>query len=191
MAHQVMDNFCKKMSKFFLLCFIVSGILHIFFIFFSLTLRWSDVAPFSPMVETSLFQTQDINANEKNSSLPRLKLIVAILSAPKRMDRRTALRLTWMNECGGKDVLCRFFTDQLTSMEPKIKAAVVQEGLKYGDIEFMPIPGGINFGLRMLWLLEWAVRNYEFDFILRMDDDYFLCLRKLLMEIPHRVHIPK
>jgi hypothetical protein len=76
-------------------------------------------------------------------------------------------------------------------MEPTVRNAVVQESLKHGDIEFMPIAGGINFGLRMLWLLEWSVMNYEFDFFLRIDDDYFLCLKKLLAELPHRVHIPK
>ncbi|XP_031574723.1 beta-1,3-galactosyltransferase 6-like isoform X2 [Actinia tenebrosa] len=130
-------------------------------------------------------------AKNKISSLPRLKLVVAILSAPKRMDRRTGIRLTWMNDCSRKDVLCRFFTDQLTSIEPQVKTAIVKEKLTHGDIEFMPIAGGMNFGLRMLWLMEWSVQNYDFDFFLRIDDDYFLCLRKLLGEIPRRVHVPR
>lgn len=148
---------------------------------------------FSPdqKFKSNLSESQELAAQTKTSSIPRLKLVVAILSAPKRMDRRAAIRLTWMNDCSRKDVLCRFFTDQLASMEPDVKTAIVQESLKHGDIEFMPIAGGMNFGLRMLWLLEWAARNYEFDFFLRIDDDYFLCLRKLLAEIPHRVNIPK
>ncbi|KAK3753105.1 hypothetical protein QZH41_020579 [Actinostola sp. cb2023] len=56
----------------------------------------------------------------------------------------------------------------------------------HGDIEFMHVPRGVNFGRRILWLLEWATKNYVFDFVLRVDDDVFVCLQRLLFELPHR-----
>lgn len=127
-----------------------------------------------------------INNLNHNRTKKRLKLIVAILSAPIRFDRREGIRRTWMTECTSGEVVCRFFTDSLSDMEPKVQTALTNENARYGDIEFMPIPKGYNFGLRLLWLMEWSVERYEFDFFLRMDDDYFVCLKRLLFEIPFR-----
>lgn len=126
-------------------------------------------------------------ANRKhNGNKTRLKLIVAVLSAPIRFDRREGIRRTWMNQCNSEGVVCRFFTDSLSDMDPKVQSVLVNESAKYGDLEFMPVPKGYNFGLRLLWLMEWSVERYEFDFFLRMDDDYFVCLKRLLFEIPFR-----
>ena len=35
-------------------------------------------------------------------------------------------------------------------------------------------------------MFKWAVQHYSFDFFLRIDDDHFLCLDRLLYELPHR-----
>lgn len=123
---------------------------------------------------------------DRKHNKKRLKLIVAILSAPIRFDRREGIRRTWMNQCTSEEVVCRFFTDSLSDMEPNVRSVLANESAKYGDLEFMPIPKGYNFGLRLLWLMEWSVKRYHFDFFLRMDDDYFVCLKRLLFEIPFR-----
>ncbi|PFX18065.1 Beta-1,3-galactosyltransferase 6 [Stylophora pistillata] len=142
---------------------------------------------FARMEEGKIFrkenQTYFIKRKDKKT---RLKLIVAILSAPIRFDRREGIRRTWMNQCSSEEVVCRFFTDSLSDMEPNVRSVLVNESAKYGDLEFMPVPKGYNFGLRLLWLMEWSVERYEFDFFLRMDDDYFVCLKRLLFEIPFR-----
>ena len=139
---------------------------------------------------TSPEKTNQLNSSVKKqgnkSSKHHLKLIVAVLSAPIRIDRREGIRRTWMKECGSPDILCRFFTDSLSDMEPNVKEVLVNESLRFGDIQFMPVPKGYNFGRRILWLLEWSSKHYEFDFFLRMDDDYFLCVRRLLFELPFR-----
>lgn len=124
--------------------------------------------------------------NQENTQKKRLKLVVTILSAPIRFDRREGIRRTWMKQCTSEEVVCRFFTDSLSDMETKVQRALMNESAKYGDIEFMPIPKGYNFGLRLLWLVEWSMERYDFDFYLRMDDDYFVCLNRLLFEIPFR-----
>ncbi|KAL9970379.1 hypothetical protein ACROYT_G022743 [Oculina patagonica] len=127
-----------------------------------------------------------ITSWKQSGKKTRLKLIVAILSAPIRFDRREGIRRTWMNECNSEEVVCRFFTDSLSDMDPNVRSVLANESAKYGDLEFMPVPKGYNFGLRLLWLMEWSVQRYEFDFFLRMDDDYFVCLKRLLFEIPFR-----
>ena len=35
-------------------------------------------------------------------------------------------------------------------------------------------------------MLKWAASHYNFDFFLRIDDDHFLCLDRLVYELPHR-----
>lgn len=126
------------------------------------------------------------NHSSLSGKKTRLKLVVAILSAPIRFDRREGIRRTWMNECNSEEVVCRFFTDSLSDMDPNVRGVLANESAKYGDLEFMPVPKGYNFGLRLLWLMEWSMERHDFDFFLRMDDDYFVCLKRLLFEIPFR-----
>ena len=61
---------------------------------------------------------------------------------------------------------------------------VLKEKLKYKDVEFQNLRGGVEFGKRYLYHLLWAVQNFDFDYFLRMDDDYFLCLDRLIKELP-------
>ena len=46
--------------------------------------------------------------------------------------------------------------------------------------------GGREFGLRFLNHIKWAKAKFDFRFLLRTDDDYFLCLKRLLSELPVR-----
>lgn len=114
-------------------------------------------------------------------------LVVGIISAPKLSERRHAIRNTWKQFCQQRDdVVCKFFVDSLHDMEPKVREGIVKENAIYNDIEYMEVPPGVNFGRRILWLLEWSVKNYVFDFVLRMDDDVFPCLERLVNELQYR-----
>jgi hypothetical protein len=76
--------------------------------------------------------------------------------------------------------------DSLNDMNPGMDQVIRDENTRYGDIEYMTVPRGVNFGRRILWILEWSVKNYIFDFVLRLDDDVFVCLQRLMLELPHR-----
>ncbi|CAN0354690.1 unnamed protein product [Ectocarpus sp. 6 AP-2014] len=41
----------------------------------------------------------------------------------------------------------------------------------------------MNFGVRLLEAMRWMSHHYTFDFFLRLDDDYFLCLERMLNEL--------
>lgn len=175
---------------------IVTTVIQIILLFVSVTYNWhTSLYPRSRDQQADGKKQKPIRSEQTKEKdfqrIPRLKLIVAILSAPNRVVRRNGIRMTWMNDCSRNDVLCRFFTDSPLQMNPIVKRELQDESIRYGDLEFMSVPPGINFGRRMLWLLQWSVANYNFDFFLRIDDDYFLCLRKLLAEVPYRVQIPK
>ena len=51
-------------------------------------------------------------------------------------------------------------------------------------MRFQPLKGGIEFGVRFLFHMVWALTHYDFDYFLRVDDDYFFCLERFLWEIP-------
>ena len=59
-----------------------------------------------------------------------------------------------------------------------------EESKTYGDIYFQHVAGGVTFGLRFINHMVFAVSRYNFDYFLRIDDDYFFCFKNFLMEIP-------
>ena len=62
--------------------------------------------------------------------------------------------------------------------------SLIEEQSTYNDTEFQNLQGGVEFGKRFLYHMVWAMQNYEFDYFMRIDDDYFLCLKRFLYEIP-------
>ena len=96
-------------------------------------------------------------------------------------------RQTWMHACkDDPSIVCRFFTDSISTINHKWKGKLIEEQSKHKDIEFMAVPRGLNFGLRMLWLIDWTISNYNFEFLLRLDDDYLVCLERLVRELEAR-----
>lgn len=63
-------------------------------------------------------------------------------------------------------------------------STINKEMKEYNDVELQDLQGGVEFGRRYMYHLYWAVANYDFDYFVRMDDDYFLCLDKILNELP-------
>ena len=55
----------------------------------------------------------------------------------------------------------------------------------YGDMKFQNLQGGFeNFGKRFLFHMVWAMQNYKFDYFVRLDDDYFMCMDRFIREVP-------
>ena len=58
---------------------------------------------------------------------------------------------------------------------------------KYKDIKLQLLKGGRGqFGFRFLNQIKWAAAKFNFQYLLRIDDDYFLCSKRLLSELPLR-----
>eukprot|EP00794_Sanderia_malayensis_P020488 gene20488-22504_t len=120
----------------------------------------------------------EFNITKRNDK-PRLNLLLIVSSAPKRGDRRTAIRETWWQDCNHATikVKCIFMTD-ITNNQ-----TLLDERDTHKDIEFQVLKGGVEFGKRFLYHMLWAVQNYNFDYFMRLDDDYFFCLRRFLNEL--------
>lgn len=128
---------------------------------------------------------------------PHVTLVIAVPSI--RPDRRKAIRETWAKWADDRVVL-RFFTEPPNqgigdeSVE-EIAARLGEESLTYGDVVLQDIGTGMNFGLKLLSAMKWMSDHYSFDFFLRLDDDYFLCLERLLEDLgclilPEKQSIP-
>ena len=70
------------------------------------------------------------------------------------------------------------------SKDSKYLNQINREFEQYKDLEFQVLGGGVEFGKRFLYQMLWAVRNFDFDYFLRLDDDYFICADKLINELP-------
>ena len=132
--------------------------------------------------------------NVQPSPKKSIFLFVGIYSAPVRKDRRTAVRETWMPKCqSNPKVVCRFITDgqdtRGKTLQRKVRETLENESTQHGDLVLADSPGGMNFGRRYLWMAKWASERYEFKYIFRVDDDYFVCFDKLLNEL--EFHRPK
>jgi len=131
------------------------------------------------MVEPAEFS----DLTELENKIPVFLLIV-VSTAPSRQDRREAIRKTWWTKCGG-EVVCKFFTDGL-QISKEDQEKLLREKKDYKDLEFQPVVGGRTFGLRYLYHMIWAAAKYNFQYYLRLDDDFFVCLGRLRNELRYR-----
>lgn len=125
-----------------------------------------------------------------NIKKPRVKKKVTVLiivsSGPRRADRREAIRSTWWAQCKPTFKMipeCVFFTDKQKPGD-EYYDLIKNENQIHKDMYFQPLRGGIEFGIRFLYHMVWAMTHYEFDYFVRVDDDYFFCLERFLYELP-------
>ncbi|KAJ7389237.1 hypothetical protein OS493_032705 [Desmophyllum pertusum] len=125
--------------------------------------------------------------NDLGNSKERVLLLVIIGSAPQRSDRRQAIRDTWWRHCTHSQVKCVFATDGLIKDRAK-RSLILQERNRYKDLELQPLPSDdtVRFGQRFLISIKWAMAKFDFQYFLKLDDDYFVCLKRLLSELPSR-----
>ncbi|CAM9705879.1 unnamed protein product [Ectocarpus sp. 4 AP-2014] len=115
--------------------------------------------------------------------VPHVLLVIAVVSA--RSERRDAIRAGW-SAWGDDRVELRFFTEAPAGSGPDAQAtaaALEEESAVHGDLVLMDIDPGMNFALKLVWAMRWMSKHFSFDFFLRLDDDYFLCLGRLLDEL--------
>ena len=130
---------------------------------------------------------------KQNTIKPRksLLLYVGIFSAFQFIKRRKAIRTTWLRECTiERLVVCKFFMDSLDHLGKPIPKRemdnLTKEATANMDLEIVDSPRGWNFALRFLIVIERAMKVAEFEFFLRIDDDHFPCMDRLIRELPYR-----
>ncbi|XP_057294448.1 uncharacterized protein LOC130622994 isoform X2 [Hydractinia symbiolongicarpus] len=116
----------------------------------------------------------------------KVDLLLIVSSGPRRSDRRDAIRQTWWQQCvptNGLVPKCIFITD-FQRHNDTFYNTTLSESKLHKDIYFQKLSGGIEFGRRFLYHLVWAKMNFDFDYFMRVDDDYLFCLKRFLHEMP-------
>lgn len=119
-------------------------------------------------------------------------LFIGIFSYYRYTLRRKALRETWLQYCRPySSCSYRFLLDRYDHkgqiMNESISSIILDESsANKGDIELLETFAGWNFGYRMYYTLVWLTRKYSFEYFLRIDDDQYLCLQRLIHELPLR-----
>lgn len=112
-----------------------------------------------------------------------LHLAVLVLSAPKGLIRRNAIRGTWLYDFKVSEVsvsakflvgthqLSSHLLNNLTQEESTFNDVLLLKGLK---------DSYNNLSAKVLLGLQWAYRNVPFDFLLKTDDDSYVRIKKLV-----------
>ena len=119
-------------------------------------------------------------------SKKQVTVVVVVSSAPKRLDRRNAIRRTWWKQCVGVgDVLpeCIFITD-FQGPNDKFFHQVQTEVKEHDDIHMQLVEGGVSFGKRFIYHMLFVEIRYQYNYFVRIDDDQMFCLNKFLTELP-------
>ena len=125
-------------------------------------------------------------------SRKNLLLYVGIFSAAQFIERRNGIRKTWMTECTvERRISCKFFTDSLDAFGRPIDKdelhILKEESERHNqDLAIVESPRGWNLALRFLVVIENARKEADFEFFLRIDDDHFPCMDRLIRELPYR-----
>eukprot|EP00111_Clytia_hemisphaerica_P017632 TCONS_00052162-protein len=136
------------------------------------------------------FQLKD-TVRKNDGSVVKIKrkkvdLLLIVSSGPRRFDRRQAIRQSWWKDCVPTSKVipkCWFLTDYQYPSD-KYYQNITKEKNTYKDVYLQPLRGGIEFGKRFMYHMLWALIHYDFKYFVRIDDDYFLCLHRLLKELP-------
>lgn len=144
------------------------------------------------VLATSLRRFQEAHAL---NSAPLL--FVALGSAPQNSHLRAAARRTWLRWLPQDgSVQYRFFSDAPPSFKaPLVQSAntwhsLLDEARTQKDMLLQPLPTGYGdnehnvYGSRALYQMQWALHHFpNVSYFLRVDDDSFLCLDKLVYEL--------
>jgi len=108
-------------------------------------------------------------------------LFIGIVSSPGKMAQRKEIRRTWMQLPAVKNgvVTARFFIGQPSNTT---RDQILREEANYHrDIVRLPVAEGYNFlSNKTLWLLKWFAAHRNEPYVMKLDDDAWPYLHKLV-----------
>ena len=113
-------------------------------------------------------------------------LVILIISHPKNLERRTAIRQTWLNIKDNslrKDVLALFVVGN-ENLSDAVSRELNHEISNNDDILVLPIQETYNtLTKKVLTSFVQIERNVKFSFLLKVDDDSFVDLASMVDEL--------
>lgn len=115
---------------------------------------------------------------------PKKHCIIFVLSHSSRNkggvtgeERRNSIRETWKKDVPS-DSIFKFAMDEpdeLTGGEEHHQDILYLNVTQAGE--------DVRFGEKLLLMSRWAVHNYDFEYMLRIDDDNFLCFEHIVQDL--------
>lgn len=150
---------------------------------------------------TSRFDTVPVTYNESppaptdsicplkrtlDSVKPHIRLAIVITSGTSHRTRRDSIRATWLQALAGRSVVYKFFTDATHYMTPADTMIWDAEQSQHGDVVHACTKPGLRHTEIFLYSIAWFLQRYDFDYVLKVDDDMILCIANLLHELSVR-----
>ncbi|XP_024939443.1 beta-1,3-galactosyltransferase 6 [Cephus cinctus] len=119
--------------------------------------------------------------NEKNK--PKYELLIVILTAPDNMERRNIIRRTWMSE--KYSYVKYFFAIGTVNIQQALHETLQSENHKHKDLLLLPtLRDSYNtITKKVLYSFKQLTEDYDFDFLLKCDDDSYVVIESLLKEL--------
>ncbi|XP_026294292.1 beta-1,3-galactosyltransferase 6 [Frankliniella occidentalis] len=164
----------------YLLCFFIGCTFTVFFISSSDCLESDDQV---------YLMKKDQSVSLKSS---KKTLLIIILSAPDHVEKRHALRRTWLSLID-HDHAKYLFSIGTKSMSKNELNKLQIEHQHYSDLLILPeVEEDYNLLTKKLLVsLSWADSNFEFDFVLKVDDDSYVNIRNLMKELMQKADADK
>lgn len=115
------------------------------------------------------------------------KLVVLIMSAPDNVIKRHALRLTWLSLVNHESVKY-FFVIGSKQILGNNENVLLTEESHYSDLLILPdVEEGYDLlTTKLLASFSWVNKNLEFEFLLKVDDDSYVDIRQLVIELSRK-----
>ncbi|XP_053982895.1 beta-1,3-galactosyltransferase 6 [Hylaeus volcanicus] len=117
----------------------------------------------------------------KNES--RFRLVILILSNPDNLERRAVIRKTWLSQKYA--TVKHLFVIGTLDILPEQRETLQSEKHKFNDLLLLPrLPDSYGtLTQKILYAYKEVYEYYDFDFLMKCDDDSFVLVHKILKEL--------
>ncbi|XP_046831955.1 beta-1,3-galactosyltransferase 6 [Vespa crabro] len=113
----------------------------------------------------------------------KFRLIILILTSPENLEQRDTVRKTWLSEKHAS--VKHLFAVGTLNVLPEQRDTLLSEKQKFNDLLLLPKLQDSYRTLtkKLLYSLKEIYEYYDFDYLLKCDDDTFVLVHKILREL--------
>jgi galactosylxylosylprotein 3-beta-galactosyltransferase len=121
--------------------------------------------------------------NKKAINKSKFQLIILVLSGPNNIERRDTIRKTWLSL--QRNNVKNFFPIGMIKLRPEQKQVIQSENQQYKDLLLLPrlFDSYGSITTKILHSFIHIYENYDFDFLLKGDDDSFILVDQILNDL--------
>lgn len=165
--------------------FLISGVvMTLVILLFLMACQW-------PCTENQYAVDYETHRGKRNllspSKYSRYKLVIFILSAPDNFNERNVIRETWTSGVDESLVLYRFVVGT-AALEHYKSSRLEQENKLCKDMLLMNNVKDSyeKLSFKVLQAFAWLDRNVNYQYVLKVDDDSFVRVPAVLVELDHK-----